>query len=724
MATDHNRLFQKMTPQITSLIDSEIDNRLPTGTVESLSSGTGISLSPSPITISGTISLNADLNDLNGVSITNAVNDQILAYNGTSWINKAFPGLSGTSFSFVDLIDVDLSTLNTKNNNIIAVNSTGNALTTIPNNYINNILEGTGINSTNIDGESFRIELDHSTVVVDSDIGSQDYLIYHDINLGTRRAKVNDLKISLLKDDRNIYDRNNLLEGTAIDITHSGISTTIGVCTSDLPLNFDAGVSGILTISHGGTSAGTSEGARSNLGLVYNTHILPVAGPSFNGLMYGDNISLLPSSFGISLAKGGSGYTSGDSLVLINPENFALIDTGLSFTVSSGAVSGPVNTTFNIRNLDLLDYKATYSLSSTSGSGASFSVTPDPFYLFFGGSTRDTSVGLRDNNGYLEVKSSRTGEGASWRSIFPLTINGLCDVNTENVIQNDILIYDGTSFVNAQAAGNTMFDVSLIYNGTSAIFGISHKAGTIPVSSIEGGITLAEYQGLSGVSRNIQDQLDEKIGTSPGETNPVSGDLIYYNDNRWQVLRSDGLSSKILGISNPAGLPDYNYFVDYTAPGSCYQNNDSLVFVKSNEPTYTMNLPDMLKIGLSGTSLSGLDVDSVTNKLSISLDRLNSITTFNESDLILVHQDPYPRSITTNSFLTQLAGSGLSTNDNSIILNTEGISAIKLKNYTDGVSINNQAPATDHQNSLASVGSSLVFSNGTCWYYVSLTSTV
>ena len=92
-----------------------------TGTVTSITQGSGISCNPNPITSSGTISLNAVLNDISDVIITTPQTNQSLVYNGTSWINQ---GMCGTSpLAFTALTD----TPNSLSGRIINVSSMGHA---------------------------------------------------------------------------------------------------------------------------------------------------------------------------------------------------------------------------------------------------------------------------------------------------------------------------------------------------------------------------------------------------------------------------------------------------------------------------------------------------------------------------------------------------------------------------------------------------------------------
>ncbi len=53
--------------------------------------GTGIACSPDPITSKGTVSISADVNDLNDVTITSAGADDFLSYSGSAWVNRSIP---------------------------------------------------------------------------------------------------------------------------------------------------------------------------------------------------------------------------------------------------------------------------------------------------------------------------------------------------------------------------------------------------------------------------------------------------------------------------------------------------------------------------------------------------------------------------------------------------------------------------------------------------------
>lgn len=724
MATNYNAIYNNLQPRITTLINNEIDDRN-FGEVSSITAGTGISLSPNPIVTTGSVSLDASISDLNNVTINSPINTQILSYNGTSWVNQTFPGLSGASIRITDLIDVDVSFTA---NNLLAINSAGTSVVNITNNYLNNVSGGYGID-TIVASPTAIVDIATDKLDIVTDIEVSDYIVFHSLSeIRAQRQRIDTINLSLFNNDQNFLPRAQVKAGTAITVTDDGTCIIIGVSTSQVPINFDAGVSGILTIENGGTSSGTSAGARENLGLVYNSDILPVSGPSFRGEMYGNHITLLPNSFGLSLITGGTGYTDGTSIILINPDNANLINTGIGMSVTGGVILGPSNTGLSITDINLKDIGTSYQVYDTSGSGAYYEVTPEPFYLLFG----DDGVGLRNNLGNLQVKSSPTGEGASWRQIFPLNMDGLCDVVISGVSDNDILIYDGDKFVNTGIKGNSNFGVSFIKSGTSTIVAIEALSGINASAIANGSVSNTEFVYLDGVTSNIQTQLDGKLGTSPNGQTPSLGDMVYNNGTCWALVQMP-LDNEpyILGVStaNPRE-PHFGYLYNFLEPGTCFVwSNDQVAFVKNGtSPGYRMDLASILEDNLCGTS-GGLTIPSVSKNLILELDNLNQGTVFPtpSTDSIAFYNSAttITQKMTVNDFVSNLAGDNLSASAGKI--NFSGVSPVNLPRANSGLSLQTNFPPATWPNSLAGVshstvasGSSLVYSDGTSWYYVTL----
>jgi len=91
MATNTDYIFNAIEPNIITLVNEQISLNSPSGTVSQITVGNGLSANPSPITSTGTISLTAGVSQLSDTNISNPVNTQILAFDGTSWTNTTFP---------------------------------------------------------------------------------------------------------------------------------------------------------------------------------------------------------------------------------------------------------------------------------------------------------------------------------------------------------------------------------------------------------------------------------------------------------------------------------------------------------------------------------------------------------------------------------------------------------------------------------------------------------
>lgn len=723
-------LLNLLSDNIRSIAAEEASSLLPTGTVFNINLGTGLTATQNPITTSATLSISAGISDLNDVNITGSlVNDQILTWTGTCWQNITFPGLSGTSFSFVDLLDVDIPNLNAVPNNIIAVNSGGNALVSIPNNYVNTINNGQGIETnTSVDTHTVLVSFNPSTLLTNTNIGENDYLVTQRSGL-PKRIKLNDTNLSLFNNDIGFLPRDQLTAGTAITITDNGLSVSIGVCLNDIYIDFNAGVSGILGITNGGTSGGTSSEARTNLGLEYNVDVLSAYGPSFRGDMYGNNIVLLPSVFNFTLSNSGTSYTNGTSFELRYSDDIFFPINDLT-TGAAGEILNPTSFTLsNQSGISHFDYTTTYDVIpniGTYGISATYNVVPEDFYLLFGGrygTCFSDGIGFRDREGNIEIKSTRTGLGSSWRQIFPLSLDGLCDVHLDNPSSEEILIFDGTSFINSTLTGTANYDVFLNTSSGYTTFNLNFADNSIGVSKLDSTVTQTELNYVSGVTSSIQTQLDDKIGDSGFTT----GDLIYNNGSCWVALRPDTNLNQIIGISTVQQVPSWGYL--YGATTGPINNlswlNDEFIYLTSGTcPAFRTTLPDYFDNNRLCEATGGLEINTPNKKLQLNIDNLTNNTTIINNDEIAFYDTILfeTRKIDIDNFTKNIVDNGLTASNGLIEL---GVSIpLRVKEFSNTTLLNTYSPST-YRNYLAGVsnsygGTSLVYSDGLSWYYVNL----
>jgi len=742
MANNSKHIYNTIKPLIITDINAQINLNSPSGTVRSITVGNGLSANPATITTTGTIELTAGVSQLIDTNITNPVTNHILSWNGTSWINQAISLVAGSSISFFDLLNNDVTSAVSNANKLVTLNSTGTCIIATTNDYKNIISGNNGVKVTSATNSSV-IELDPPTLPIHTvDVVSDDYLLYYDVSESIPKRKTFGT-IGLCAFNNTVskfFSRDDLKTGTAIEITDTGTSIIIGVCTTQVPLDFSSGVTGILTIANGGTSSGTSLGARSELGLAYNQDILIMDGPSYRNNMFGNNLVLLSAGFGLSLSKSGTCYTSGEDIILVNPNDGSLINMGISLQIDDeGIITGPLNTGVCITNINLLDSLDTYVVQSSAGSGASYQVTPDASYLLFGASTEGGAIGIRDYLGNLEVKSTHSGLGSTWQQIFPLSLDGVCDVVITSPVLDNFLIYDSSNtFVNTALTGDNNFSLTLAQAGTSTVIGISPLSQTIPPSviiSTPNNITSTEFGYLTGLVDNVQDQLDLKAGPSPNGQAAADGDLLAWRTGTcWNVLRaSDSGTGYLLGMStsyNPQWQYLYNLINDSGGISTAGDwKNSYFVNVESGScPGALITLPNFLQNNLCALT-GGLNIETVNQKLEIDSSNLYAGSTFGDSavDHIVYYDSTssFNKKMIIDDLAKELAGTNL-TGENGQI-SWEGTSPVILPLYNDGSSLLAQASVTTYKNSLAGVsnstlanGSSLVYCNGVSWYYINL----
>lgn len=697
------------------------------GTVIDIEAGLGLSVTPGP---SVTISLDAGISDLNDTTISNPVHNQVLAYIGGSWINQTYAGLNGASVAFTDLTDVFLPT-GLNDNKVFVSNGSGTSLIEKDlSDFVQNIYPGYAIDVIRDNGNyTLYFESSKLTIVTNS-LVKTDYFLGHRVsdNKGIRQT-FESTPLSLFNNDENFLKEEKLHGGNAIDIIDNGTSIVIGVCALGLGVS-SGGITGTLLINQGGTSATTVSGARKNLELQPNIDILPVTGPSYRDNMFGNHLTLLNNSFGLSLISGGDKYSNGDSLILINLNNNNQIITSLSISTGSGSsIINPLNITgVSIRNINLYDYGTSYAVHGTSGVSAYYEVTPEPINLLFGGSIPSNNIGFRDNLGVLEIKTTSSSD---WKTYFPIEFSNIGGVSIDNssLGTSSLLIYNGTSWINTNLTGNSNFEVDLLISGTSTILQIGACPNTIEATAIKpGSVSNTEFGYLNGLTGNIQDQLDDKLGPSPNGQTPNRGDLIYNDGTCWVLLSlpNPPVSGYLIGISTSQTIPSYSYLYDFFGTSSSFTSNDwqNSYFINvssGSSPGYRVAMSDFLGDNLLFGTSSGLEIEPTNKQLKLAIEKLESGTSFPapSSDSIAYYHntDDENYKMSISDLASNLAGEGLGHDNGKLIL--------KLKDYGPSSNLN-YLNASANRNSIAGIsdasgsGSSLVYSNGTSWFYVNL----
>lgn len=675
----------------------------PESGVTQITTGVGLSTNVTNNTIDGAgqISLYANIDELRDVTASSPAQNQVLTYSGTSWMAKAFDGASIASFSALEQTP---SSMSGEGGKYIKVNSGGTCLEYVNLEAVESVYGGEGIQHFSVENNrKQKIVFDSSSF--DTTIASAtDHKVLVRRNDGQNRLiRFDDINMSHLDNSGSCFlTANDLIAGYGMSLSTSNGDVTFKFLDSAIPTNnFNTGgICGVLPITYGGTSASSITGAQIALELQPNVDILARSGPSFRGLMHGVNINLMPDTFTLELTYSGQGYDPSDPILGLEriSDPFDTFTLSVGFFNSGNSVGQIPATLTGQMDSTHSDRIFTYTLQPIgTGAGASpaqIKVTPEIQYMTFGPQT-DTSIGLssaigfRNYYGDIQFKASRTTAGASsWRSIFPLSLTGIDDVGTGAFSNNDMLIFDGTCFKpynmkgHGTLTGNAVFSLNIPDNYINA--GKLNANGQT--------LTNTEMGYLSGLSSNVQTQIDSKIGLSPPGTNPTDGDLIYYDGagTCWRPLRipSGNGTSRII-FSNANGKPEYEF------PGNIFGacgTSPSLTqhrfgYFEPENPGYRITFKSILDEVVdseNGTS-SALRVNG-NGEMLISYSNLNTGTSISTSDLIAYQgaSEDYLKSITKENLASTLAGEGLSSRAGNLRFNYDGTSLpyYRFKAYT------------------------------------------
>ena len=761
-------------------VQGEITNRLSSQDLN-ITFGSGLCVL-TDTTFTGTaqtvisVGIGSSIGDLNNVNINALANDQILLYNGTSWVNSdgasiakiedlpfvynpvastpgnAFlrtnPGGTSTIFwngKFVEEVNIAEGCKKTGTTTIPVI---GTDLTTIP-------------NTINDDNDNFFI--------ITSKQGTANY--------SQRKLEKKNIKLTnfdndgLLRTDGLSINPINGTCPTALEWATTGTST--GTLTLDLSGYFE-NVNGLLPINQGGTSASTAEGARAKLGLsigqVPSTYPLSVPSsqpfPSFTGAcvvgfgtcqreglykkLVGSDIRIVSagiSAITVTPGSSGAGYTDNSGTLEISYPDSAsgpgTVSLGVSFDITIGGSITSISPSGNVDGFPYLFVNES-NLPVVSNNGvetASASVTLELFdsYINFGSSVRENGVGFRfkpggdapgDTYGILKVNNGTCSTiSESWETINRPPIQNLDGVCITNPSDSQFLIYGGTCWRNKNITG----PVTINENGVTTLSGISAPTigtctwATGPVSQGDFSTLkdiysyLTDDTSLGGVSR-IKEALAKKYTIDSTHTS-ISGSLVYISSPGSCILTPihPPRDNSVLSSQGSSAVPQYtnvantffNKSIDGVSPNSLFCLAD-MTSGTSQAALYSKTNFNNYIAGTDSGASGGLGV-SGNGDLIVTTKNTETITSVNGStNTLLIGTDPSVGGIepVKNIRINDFVNSAAISSTLQV-----GVSPGNLSNYPS-FSKGEAAFFTDDQTSSGTCY--IAVYNGTSWYGVSL----
>lgn len=657
-------------------VQTQITNNLPTGTVQEISVGNGLSIEGGlgTITTTGTLKLEADLSELEDVSTNIPVADQVLTWDSgtSSWMPKTFLG-SGTSSLVWDDIG-NAQSLSGRANNILKVNSSSDEIQFVENNLIYgpDIISGIGITHTTTAGDNgmiLRLDTNLSEIYTTNSSTTETTIVVVDEDGNQRRIKSGNLGLDTLYNPTS----NPFLRSSGVSaiepVAYDPASTTFSLTDERYRIDFDVaeslGISGVLSIESGGTSASNVIDARENLGLTYNEDIMTYTDPQFVGNMYGTDILIRPYCFsasGISVTVPGDGYTSGTASLVTEGEYVTV-----SLTTGASGEVLTVTPDSNCGHQDFLNWNTspqTGYILQGSEVDAMVSYEPRSGYINFGQVTGSSGYGIAyDGNFWFRE------QGGDWLNNIPFTIQDATNVeDTVDPDEGSILIYDGTTFNFHTVKGDmtmTNFGTMSITTGAinpTAILA-SHDGSNVEVDRFEFG-TL--YNINTGTT--IQEQLDNGVSVNPAN----EGDIIYRSSSSWEALEYPASSNKVLcatGIS----IPSWDFVSETFIADDNYASGDGIVY-KDNGGVSGALYTDMSTILTQHSGATG-GIELVNGILSTDLSQLPTANSFNIDDYSMVVNNlsdgsALDEQIGVSVFISNFAGDGICYSGGQLTLDT------------------------------------------------------
>jgi hypothetical protein len=622
------------------------------------------------------IGISTTLGDLFDVDVPSPVTNQYLKWNGTSWI----AGNGVSTFSITDLTNFDAPSGALTPDAFLQVNNQGTCIIMTTTDVISNVVSGNGIlvttPSTGV--RTINSDISNLTTVLSSSDNSNNYFSIETSTGDTRKIQKNQISLTGFEQSNFVTSSNistNVTGGgpsTILTHTTSGPCVTITLDTTDILLA-TGGTGNILPVTRGGTSSGTSEGARENLGLVYNQDVITYSGGRYQNTLAGDNIKLIGGLSGTSIVSGGSNYGgsgyTGTCLLGVSGYDF-----NLNVNINSGVVASIIGIS---PVLSLAENIPGVSLTGFGGSGAVVDLGVCYSYLSFGVSSGDTNLsqgyGIRykPESNLVEIKSSDTG--SDWVSLTnKFGVSGLTDVGISiPPTGGEILIYNGTSnqwqnkalYISTGAGGGGTLGSDGVIDLTLVAEGISVASGPC--------ITTQEFTRLQGISSNIQEQLNQKIEVN---SNLIQGNVIMYNGftsgvSQFTKVPSGSTASQsfnFLKETNPSGgvseaiFENIYYGFDHKPNGTNIGSSSRFCILDVGTPqANSFTLFDTSTFLTNGTS-TGLN-SNAQGQIALNYNQLDQATTISEDNLISFGisastGNGYVQSISVEDFLSSSLG--------------------------------------------------------------------
>ena len=627
-----DRFIETFTPRINdtsivyateAFVNTTVSNYINTLSSVTVDISEGLSITS---TITGTnrtvidVGLSAILNDIQNVDTTGVSNGDYLQYIGNEWVPG--PGLSIASMNFLQLTDVDETTIPSGTSTFFITNQ-GGSLVFTENDYISTIAQGPGTDVSKPDSNQALISLDANNLTLinsTDDTPSQfDFVIYSGSDSTTKKAPIGQIPASNFENFSTSATEAALGSLVVTNVPAANNFLTYSTSTYQLTLDstsFLTGPGGILPINRGGTSATTALEARDNLGVSINRDVMGVSSPIFYGTMTGENIILDDApyaylNFGTSLGSDGIGIRS---------DGASIIEVGVDGTWTSlvGTSIGDLSDVdFSLPGTsEILIFNGT-SFRGVSLSGA--------IIMDYNGFTTFTDNGISINQiEFVPVGTPVPTQGdfealVGISGISPSTLIEQFDENilrveaANDLFTNQVLYADSNSGISTIKSTVTPATGGFLYQDTSA---------TAPAwSSITEGIE----QGISTLT--VTDIPDYQIpvvytsGTSEVYQYPVDSfnDLITGSTSINGLDVESGGGYIRLNVNNlDEDTADHNYTMVAVGP-SVVLSGSSVAVKKSFNNLIKESLPPFSGLSVTSNSTSGYLQISIPIGTSVSV---------------------------------------------------------------------------------------------------------